>query len=84
MTTETDQGTDMTGYRERLDPDRRALLDDLLHDIEAAQGLDPEGDPMMAAVVELKRELEDIRHQLELDRIRAERGHQLRLTEAMH
>lgn len=84
MTTETDSRTDMTGYRERLDPDRRALLDELLHDVETAQGLDPEGDPVMAAVVELKRELEDIRHQLELDRIRSERGQQLRLQEAMH
>jgi len=84
MTTETEHATDMTGYRERLDPDRRALLDDLLHDIETAQDIEQEDDAVMAAVVELKRELEDIRHQLELDRIRSERGQQLRLEEAMH
>lgn len=83
MTTDTER-TDLDAYRERLDPDGEALLDELLYDLQSRHDPDDEDEALMAAVIELKRELEDLRNQLEIERIRDQRGQQLGLAEAMH
>jgi hypothetical protein len=77
-------------FQSKLDPDRRSMFNQLVQDVQkykpALQGLDGEMDEtiLLALIVELKRELEDVRDQLEIERIQHCSGKQLSLAEATY
>lgn len=79
---------ELADYQAKLDPDRRTMLNRLLQDVqkyqEPAEMIDDEDQALLLSlVVELKRDLEDVRNQLELERARATHGRQLNLAEAI-
>lgn len=79
---------ELADYQAKLDPDRRSLLNGLLQDVqkyqEPAEAIDDEDRALLLSLlVELKRDLEDVRNQLELERARATHGRQLNLAEAL-
>lgn len=79
---------DLADYQAKLDPDRRTMLNRLLQDVqkyqEPAEELGSQEEALLLSlVVELKRDLEDVRNQLELERARTTHGRQLNLAEAL-
>ncbi|MDY6770596.1 MAG: hypothetical protein SV186_01415 [Candidatus Nanohaloarchaea archaeon] len=83
-----DQVKDIADYQSKLDADRRSLLNRLLQDAQKYQEPmeeleSPDEALLLSLVVELKRDLEDVRNQLELERIHGQDGRQLNLAEAL-
>lgn len=67
-----DQIKEWTTYQANLDPDRRQLFNELVQDLQKHHDLGSNVDTetiLLSLVIELKRELEDVRNQLELTRI---------------
>lgn len=63
---------DWTSYQANLDPDRRQLFNELIQDLQKQHDMTANIDTdeiLLSLIVELKRELEDVRNQLELARI---------------
>lgn len=64
-----DHVKEWTNFQTNLDPDRRQLFNELIQDLQKHHDMTKTLDSetiLLSLVIELKRELEDVRNQLEL------------------